>query len=114
MDHDAVLRCVALCCVVLCCVRACVQGSQEAGMIKSVGSVFENTIIADCSLGHLFNMCPFLEPAVRANDKLNDSSIHMYDKLNDRQACCLFTPVSSQEDETPLLFAKTGSGRKYT
>eukprot|EP01049_Picozoa_sp_SAG25_P007390 SAG25_NODE_600_length_6634_cov_5.554093_5_plen_267_part_00 len=38
-------------------------GSQEAGMIKSVGSVFENTIIADCSLGHLFNMCPFLEPA---------------------------------------------------
>ena len=38
-------------------------GSQEAGMIKSVGSVFENSVIADCSLGHLFNMCPFLEPA---------------------------------------------------
>ena len=32
-------------------------------MIKSVGSVFENSVIADCSLGHLFNMCPFLEPA---------------------------------------------------
>jgi hypothetical protein len=38
-------------------------GSQEAGMIKSVGSVFENSIIADSTLGHLFNMCPFLEPA---------------------------------------------------
>lgn len=32
-------------------------------MIKSVGSVFENSIIADCTFGHLFNMCPFLEPA---------------------------------------------------
>jgi hypothetical protein len=38
-------------------------GSQEAGMIKSVGSVFENSVIADCTFGHLFNMCPFLEPA---------------------------------------------------
>ena len=32
-------------------------------MIKSVGSVFENSIIADSTFGHLFNMCPFLEPA---------------------------------------------------
>ena len=32
-------------------------------MIKSVGSVFENSIIADYTFGHLFNMCPFLEPA---------------------------------------------------
>ena len=38
-------------------------GSQEAGIIKSVGSVFENSIIADSTFGHLFNMCPFLEPA---------------------------------------------------
>ena len=32
-------------------------------MIKSVGSVFENSIIADSTFGHLFNLCPFLEPA---------------------------------------------------
>ena len=32
-------------------------------MIKSVGSVFENSIIADCTFGHLFNLQPFLEPA---------------------------------------------------
>ena len=38
-------------------------GAQEAGMIKSVGSVFENSIVADSKLGHLFNLCPFIEPA---------------------------------------------------
>ena len=35
-------------------------GSQEAGMIKSVGSVFENNIVADSTLGHLMNLSPFL------------------------------------------------------
>ena len=38
-------------------------GSQEGGMIKSVGSVFENNVLADSDLGHVFNMCPYLEPA---------------------------------------------------
>eukprot|EP01048_Picozoa_sp_COSAG05_P001142 COSAG05_NODE_37_length_27688_cov_18.080394_14_plen_75_part_00 len=35
-------------------------GSQEAAMIKSVGSVFENNIVADSTLGHLMNLSPFL------------------------------------------------------
>merc|ERR1712110_371025 len=32
-------------------------------MIKSIGSVFENSIISDSTLGHLFNMNPYIEPA---------------------------------------------------
>eukprot|EP00937_MAST-01D_sp_MAST-1D-sp2_P000988 g988.t1 len=38
-------------------------GSQEGGMIKSVGSVFENNVVADSNLGHAFNLQPYLEPA---------------------------------------------------
>lgn len=32
------------------------RGSEEAGMIKSVGSVLENNVVAHCLLGHLFNL----------------------------------------------------------
>lgn len=39
------------------------SGWEEAGMMKSVGSVFEHSIIADSTLGHLFNMGPYIEPA---------------------------------------------------
>ena len=39
------------------------QGSEEAGMIKSIGSVFENSIIADSVLSHAFNSQPYIEPA---------------------------------------------------
>eukprot|EP00040_Diaphanoeca_grandis_P033815 m.207986 g.207986 ORF g.207986 m.207986 type:complete len:1066 (+) comp32998_c0_seq1:2-3199(+) len=38
-------------------------GSEEGGMIKSVGSIFENSVIADSTLGHLFNIEPYVEPA---------------------------------------------------
>ena len=41
------------------------QGAQEAGMIKSIGSVFENSIIADSVLSHAFNSQPYIEPAGR-------------------------------------------------
>jgi hypothetical protein len=33
-------------------------GSEEAGMIKSIGSVFEGNVIGDSMLGHAFNLCP--------------------------------------------------------
>ena len=33
-------------------------GSEEGGMIKSVGSVFENNVVANSMLGHVFNLCP--------------------------------------------------------
>lgn len=36
--------------------RSAGRGSEEAGMIKSVGSVLENNVIAHCLLGHLFNL----------------------------------------------------------
>jgi hypothetical protein len=39
------------------------MGSEEAGMIKSIGSIFENSIIADSVLSHAFNLSPYLEPA---------------------------------------------------
>ena len=32
-------------------------------MIKSISSVFENSIIADSTLGHAFNVGPYIEPA---------------------------------------------------
>ena len=38
-------------------------GSQEAGMIKSVGSVFSNNVGAHSVLGHAFQLTPYLEPA---------------------------------------------------
>ena len=38
-------------------------GAQEAGMMKSIGSVFENSIIADSVLGNLFAFTPYVEPA---------------------------------------------------
>ena len=38
-------------------------GSQETGMIKSIGSVFENNIVADSIMGHVFQLTPYLEPA---------------------------------------------------
>ena len=34
------------------------DGSRQAGMIKSIGSVFENSIIADSVLSHAFNSQP--------------------------------------------------------
>jgi len=39
------------------------SGSEEAGMIKSVGSVFENSIIADSKVGWLFQLTPYIEPS---------------------------------------------------
>lgn len=39
------------------------QGAEEAGMIKSIGSIFENSIIADSVLSHAFNSEPYIEPA---------------------------------------------------
>lgn len=38
-------------------------GAQETGMIKSIGSVFENNLIADSTMGDLFMITPYLEPA---------------------------------------------------
>jgi len=38
-------------------------GSEEAGMIKSIESVFSNNIVADSVVGHVFQLTPFLEPA---------------------------------------------------
>jgi hypothetical protein len=38
-------------------------GSEEAGMMKSVGSVFENNVVADSVLGHVYMLTPYLEPA---------------------------------------------------
>jgi hypothetical protein len=40
-------------------------GSEEGGMIKSVGSVFEANVLADAELGHVFNICPYIEPAAQ-------------------------------------------------
>jgi hypothetical protein len=38
-------------------------GSEEAGMIKSIESVFSNNIVADSVVGHAFQLTPYLEPA---------------------------------------------------
>ena len=38
-------------------------GSQEAGMMKSIGSVFENNIVVDSIVGHVYQLTPYLEPA---------------------------------------------------
>ena len=38
-------------------------GSQETGMMKSIGSVFENNIVVDSVLGHVYQLTPYLEPA---------------------------------------------------
>lgn len=46
------------------------RGSEEAGMIKSVFSVFENNIVAHCCLGHLFNAQPYIEPAAGESTRL--------------------------------------------
>ena len=39
------------------------HGLPDAGMIKSVNSVFANTIVADSTLGFLFNLVPYTQPA---------------------------------------------------
>ena len=38
------------------------HGLPDAGMIKSVNSVFTNTIVADSTLGFLFNLVPYTQP----------------------------------------------------
>ena len=38
-------------------------GSEETGMMKSVGSVFENNVVVDSVMGHVFMLTPFIEPA---------------------------------------------------
>jgi hypothetical protein len=35
-------------------------------MMKSIGSVFENNIVVDSVVGHVYQLTPYLEPAVRA------------------------------------------------
>ena len=35
-------------------------GSQEAGMMKSIGSVFENNIVVDSTVGHIYQLTPYL------------------------------------------------------
>ena len=35
------------------------RGSEEAGMIKSIGSVLENNVVAHSVFGHLFNLQVF-------------------------------------------------------
>jgi hypothetical protein len=41
------------------------KGSEEGGMIKSVYSVAENNILAFSTLGHVFNLQPYIEPAAQ-------------------------------------------------
>ena len=60
-------------------------GSQEAGMMKSIGSVFENNIVVDSIVGHVYQLTPYLEPAanmVYANNIFANLSTTGADTIN--------------------------------
>jgi hypothetical protein len=42
------------------------HGGKATGafMVKSSNQIVENNIVADCYIGHVFTLCPYLEPAV--------------------------------------------------
>ena len=45
--------------------------------MKSIGSVFENNIVVDSVVGHVYQLTPYLEPAVRTAPNLTSRCHHL-------------------------------------
>lgn len=80
------------------------KGSEEAGMIKSIHSVFENNVVAYSELGHALNAQPYIEPAASmtfarnvfaflttTDDFQMDISVNQYTSATLQQSCSIMT-----------------------